>query len=113
MYGRMGNHPSLDNFKQSNGFTQFQLTRYFVPITRKGRIAIKLGLHRDMKDLLPQSVKRALIPIYNWTSRNRSKVKSKLKATATSRRALDLMKENAPKTTVVPVPEFYTSLEEW
>ncbi len=79
MYGRMGNHPSLDKFKQSNGVTKFTLTRYYVPLTEKGRVAIKLGLHREIKDVLPQSMKYLLVPIYNWVSRTKMKVKLLLK----------------------------------
>jgi len=79
MYGRMGNHPSLDRFKQNNGFTQFQLNRYYIPLTRKGGIAVKLGLHREVKDMLPQKVKYPLIPIYNWVSRTKMKMKVHLK----------------------------------
>lgn len=75
MYGRMGNHPSLDKFKQNNGFTSYFLTRYYVPITRKGRIAAGMGLHRDLRDALPQSIKYPLIPIYNWVSRNKTRIK--------------------------------------
>jgi hypothetical protein len=78
MYGRMGNHPSLDKFKQSNGFASFPLTRYYVPITRKGRIAAKVGLHREIKDALPQSIKYLLIPVYNWLSRNKMRMKIRL-----------------------------------
>jgi hypothetical protein len=78
MYGRMGNHPSLDNFKQSNGFAKFSLTRYYVPITRKGRIATRLGLHKEIKDALPQSIKYPLIPFYNWISRNKMRIKLRL-----------------------------------
>jgi hypothetical protein len=73
MYGRMGNHPSLDRFKQNNGFTRFSLTRYNMPITTKGKIAAKMGLHREFKDILPQSVKYKLIPVYNWISRTKTK----------------------------------------
>jgi hypothetical protein len=79
MYGRMGNHPSLDNFKQNNGFTKFSLTRYYVPITRKGRIAIRLGLHRELKDILPQRIKYPLIPVYNWVSRNKIRIRPRSK----------------------------------
>jgi hypothetical protein len=75
MYGRIGNHPSLDNFKQNNGFSQFRLTRYYIPITRKGKLAIKLGLHKEVKDTLPQSMKYFSIPIYNWLSRNRMRIR--------------------------------------
>jgi hypothetical protein len=81
MYGRMGNHPSLDVFKENNGFTQFSLNRYYVPLTRKGRIAIRLGLHRELKDALPKQIKYPLIPIYNWISRTKILVKSRPKPT--------------------------------
>lgn len=72
MYGRMGNHPTLDGFKESNGFSRFQLTRYFLPLTAKGRLAIRLRLNRELKDSLPPSVKKSLFPIYNWVSRMRA-----------------------------------------
>jgi hypothetical protein len=75
MYGRIGNHPSLDNFKRSNGFEKFTLTRYYVPLTSKGKIVMKLGLQKDVKDTLPQSIKYLLIPIYNWISRTKMRVK--------------------------------------
>jgi len=78
MYGRMGNHPSLDKFKQSNDFSRFPVTRYHVPITRKGRIAVKMGLHREAKDVLPQPMKYALIPLYNWINRNKMRIKLRL-----------------------------------
>lgn len=82
MYGRMGNHPTLDAFKQNNGFKQFLLTRYYIPLTEKGRIATKLRLHREIKDSLPTSIKYALIPVYNWISRNKMKIKLRLKPKA-------------------------------
>jgi hypothetical protein len=75
MYGRMGNHPSLDSFKISNGCVKFDLTRYYISISRKGEIATALGLHREFKDVLPQAIKYRLIPIYNWISRTRMKIK--------------------------------------
>jgi len=78
MYGRMGNHPSLDKFKHSNGFSRFPLTRYYIPITKKGRIAVKMGLHREIKDVLPQPVKYPLIPLYNWISRNKMRIRLRL-----------------------------------
>jgi hypothetical protein len=78
MYGRIGNHPSLDKFKESNGFRKFPIARYYIPITGKGRIAIRLGLHRDVKDVLPQSIKYLLIPVMNWASRNKVRIKLRL-----------------------------------
>ena len=77
MYGRMGNHPTLDSFKQNNNCVKFDLTRFYIPLTTRGRVAAKLGLHREMKDRLPQSVKYPLIPLYNWISRTKSKIKTR------------------------------------
>jgi hypothetical protein len=80
MYGRMGNHPSLNRFKQNNGFNKFSLTRYYGPITKKGRIATKIGLHREIKDALSQPTKYPLIPAYNWVSRNKMRIRLHLGA---------------------------------
>ena len=73
IYGRMGNHPSLDRFKQNNGFEPFSLTRYYLPLTVKGKIIIKFGLHRESKDMLPKRIKYTLIPFYNWLSKTKQK----------------------------------------
>jgi hypothetical protein len=80
MYGRMETaHPSLDRFKKNNGFSKFPITRFYVPLTRKGRLAIRLGLHRDLKDVLPKSVRYMLLPAYCWASRTKMRVKLMLK----------------------------------
>jgi hypothetical protein len=44
---------SLTEFKRSNGFVRMDVPRYFVPLTTKGALALRLGLHRDQKDRLP------------------------------------------------------------
>ena len=75
IYGRIGNHPSLDRFKESNGFVKYPISRYYVPITGKGKTAIKLGLHREFKDSLPQWLKNPLIPVLNWVSRTKVKIR--------------------------------------
>jgi hypothetical protein len=77
MYGRMGNHPSLDNFKQSNGFTKYTLSRFYVPLTKRGRFAAKLGLHREAKDALPNFLKGPLFPVFNWVSRTKIRLKTR------------------------------------
>jgi hypothetical protein len=71
MYGRIGNHPSLDRFKDSNGFKEFPIARVYIPLTDKGATAIRLGLHQELKDALPNAVKYPLIPALNWVSRNK------------------------------------------
>ena len=78
MYGRMGNHPSLDKFKESNRFFRYLINRYYAPLTARGEVAIRLGLHRDLKDALPQSLKYSLIPLFNWVSRNQMRMKIRL-----------------------------------
>jgi hypothetical protein len=75
MYGRIGNHPSLDKFKKSNGFVKYPIARYYVPLTAKGRLAIRFGLHRPFKDALPEPLRGPLIPIFNWFSRNKTRLK--------------------------------------
>lgn len=69
MYGRIGNHPSLDKFKESNGFTKYPLTRYFLVLTGKGKLATTLGLQRELKDILPQWLKLRLLPLYKLVSK--------------------------------------------
>ncbi|HWX14992.1 MAG TPA: hypothetical protein VNY07_00225 [Chthoniobacterales bacterium] len=51
---------SLGDFKRSNGFQKIDLPRYFVPLTKKGKLALKLGLHRGWKEAVPKPIKKAL-----------------------------------------------------
>ncbi len=78
MYGRMGNHPSLDSFKENNGFTKLSLPRYYIPLTRKGRIAVRIGLHKEFKDSLPEALKSPLFRVFNWVSRTKQRVRLRL-----------------------------------
>jgi hypothetical protein len=79
MYGRIGNHPSLDKFKESNGFVKYPIARYYAPLTGKGRFAIRLGLQKPFKDALPETLRGPLIPMFNWVSRNKTKLKLRRK----------------------------------
>jgi hypothetical protein len=47
---------SLSDFKERNGFQRVDLPRYYVPLTRWGSLAFKMGLHRPLLDLVPESV---------------------------------------------------------
>ncbi len=51
---------SLTGFKSYSGFTEVRLPRYFVPLTCKGRLTLKLGLHRGWGRVVPDSVKEPL-----------------------------------------------------
>ncbi len=75
MYGRIGNHPSLDRFKENNGFTKVVFPRYYIALTKKGRIAIRLGLHKELKDSLPIAIKTPLFPVFNWISRSKRQIR--------------------------------------
>ncbi len=75
MYGRIGNHPSLDIFKRNNGFVKYKLNRYYIALTWKGKLAVTLGLQKSLKDAMPQSMKNTLIPFYNWVSRTKMKMR--------------------------------------
>lgn len=51
---------SLVNFKRHSGFQEMRVPRYFVPLTQKGKLALKLGFHRGYRDSLPGVIKRPL-----------------------------------------------------
>ena len=68
VYERMGYLPSLDSFKFHNGFRGFVLPRYYVPLTKKGALALKLRVHRDIQHSLPLGMSRALLPVYSLAS---------------------------------------------
>jgi hypothetical protein len=53
IYGNNSDSP-LTRFKRSNGFRQVWVPRYFVPITRKGQLAVRLTLHRGLKSRMPR-----------------------------------------------------------
>ena len=50
----------LGGFKRSNGFERFDLPRYFVPLTPKGKLALKLGFHRGWKGAVPKHLRQPL-----------------------------------------------------
>jgi hypothetical protein len=52
-YGKLKTS-SLSDFKERNGFTQVNLPRYYVPLTRLGALAYKIGLHHRLVDRLPE-----------------------------------------------------------
>ncbi len=51
---------SLGDFKRTNGFQKFDLPRYFVPLTKKGKVALKLGLDRGWKEAVPKQIRNPL-----------------------------------------------------
>jgi hypothetical protein len=51
---------SLVDFKRHSGFEAMKVPRYFVPLTQKGRLGLKLGAHRDWKEMFPEQLKTPL-----------------------------------------------------
>jgi hypothetical protein len=47
---------SLSDFKERCGFQRMDVPRYYVPLTRWGAAAYRLGLHRGLQSLLPESI---------------------------------------------------------
>jgi hypothetical protein len=54
-YGNQEN-TSLMEFKSRNGFEEIMVPRYYVPLTLKGKMVMRLGLHRDLVGVLPRPV---------------------------------------------------------
>ena len=52
-YGKTGN-ASLMQFKKDLGFQQINLPRYFIPISIKGKMFIKLGIQNGILEILPK-----------------------------------------------------------
>ena len=59
-YGRKQNS-LLVEFKRRNGFEQLLFPRYYIPLSLKGRLAIKLRLHLDVKSILPETLTNFLL----------------------------------------------------
>ena len=57
---------SLGSFKKVNGFEPWVVPRYFVPLTIKGRMALKIGLHRGWKGMLPEGMLDRLKKARSW-----------------------------------------------
>jgi hypothetical protein len=65
VWGRRG----LNEFKVANGFECVTIPRYFVPLTARGRVALKLQLHRGFKERLPEPwIVRAADARANWNT---------------------------------------------
>lgn len=50
---------TLGEFKKHHRFEMLRVARYYVPLNLRGKIALKLGLHRNLIDLVPE-------PLVDW-----------------------------------------------
>jgi len=46
-------------FRRDNGFQQIDFPRYYVPLTNRGRMALRLGLHHSIVDRIPEPLAAA------------------------------------------------------
>lgn len=68
-YGRK-KPDSLTDFKEANGFQRFDLPRYYVPLTLRGWLTLRLGLHHGVVNRLPEPMINRLIKIRKtWYNR--------------------------------------------
>jgi hypothetical protein len=69
---------SLRDFKIRNGFEEMLVPRYFVPLTLKGALAVRLKLHRGLVGLLPGGIINVLVGIRSKLFSLRSRCSSML-----------------------------------
>lgn len=50
----------LRDFKERNGFKRIDMPRYYVPLTMKGSVAFRLGLHHKISDRVPEAFAKRL-----------------------------------------------------
>ena len=67
-YGIWGRGGGLGDFKKHHAFEQFDLPRYSVPLTPKGKLMLGLNLHRNASEYLPEKCLNFLLNLRRrWT----------------------------------------------
>ena len=62
------------DFQESTGFEKIPIPEYFVPLTLKGAIALRLGLHKGVKGLVPEKTMTSLLALRaKWYARKARK----------------------------------------
>ncbi len=68
---------TLTEFKRRNGFEAIPLPRYYIPLTLKGKIALRLGLHRELAAMVPKPLLRLFLKTRKiWMERSLGREKS-------------------------------------
>ena len=68
---------NLTDFKERNAFVRVDLPRYYVPLTRRGSLALHLGMHHRFVDRLPQDMGEKLRELRSkWYSRSQQSAKA-------------------------------------
>jgi hypothetical protein len=50
------NETGLTEFKRRNGFEKQSVPRYYLPLTAKGRMSLRLGTHKSFSEILPRKL---------------------------------------------------------
>jgi len=50
-------------FQERNGFQRVAVPEYYAPLTLRGEVALRLGLHKGLKGLIPENVKARLLTL--------------------------------------------------
>ncbi len=74
VYGKKG-VDELTKFKIHNGFQRFDIPRYYIPLTLKGKIVLFLNLHKNIVELLPTPIYSKLVRLRNYAYEKRSQRK--------------------------------------
>jgi hypothetical protein len=76
---RRGDH---GKFQESVGFERIPVPEYFVPLSLRGKLALRLGLHKGLKGAIPEGMMVQLLELRaKWYS-NRSRSKGQAEAVA-------------------------------
>ena len=57
---------SLVEFKRRNGFEQVNFPRYYVPLTLRGEVFVRLRLYRGLTGLIPEPILQPLLKFRAW-----------------------------------------------
>jgi len=62
VYGAKQNS-SLTEFKRRNGFEEIKFPRYYIPLTLKGKAALRAGVHLGVRNLVPAPIANGLLKV--------------------------------------------------
>lgn len=62
VYGTKRNS-SITEFKRRNGFVELRFPRYHIPLSPKGTLAVRLGFHREVREILPEWLVETLLSL--------------------------------------------------
>ena len=57
---------SLVEFKRRNGFEQVNFPRYYIPLTLRGKLFVRLRLYRGLSGLIPEPILQPLLSFRAW-----------------------------------------------